>query len=566
MIGFASKSRDALLREGLQAAAVSASARSAVRALVEYQERPLDFFEQVLEIPRHTIHWSLNPGYGKHRWDGTPDPLLAVLDALVRWEPVAVESGTGTGKSFELALIYLWFIGSFEGARVYTFAPKEDQLRLYSWTELRKLWPRFQRRFPTAELSDLRIRMVPGSDEWGAQGWPVQIRAGEEVSSRAAGMHAEHMLLVYEECQGMDHAVLAAGEQTCTGPHNLQLAVGNPEYQQDALHEMAEREDVVAIRVSALDHPNVVCNDPGIIPGAVSCGSIDRRRRRYGESDRRFQQKVRGISPSESKDALIRMEWINAAVVRYNDPAFREGLPARGVDVADADGGDKAAIARGIGACLLEVQKFPVGNGHDCRDASVLGSRVAVEMALESIDERHVGVDAGGVGASTVNKLRELGRLIRALNSGAKAVPTIDEDLLREKGKGLVEEELYRNLRAQMWWQLRMDLQHNRIALPDDPEMHRDLIAVEWTERLGKIQIEEKDELRKRLGRSPDKGDAVVYWNWVRHRRALPTDEEPTSAWAPEVLEHEARESRRVRTKPPPRPADIPVTALEHIP
>lgn len=530
------------------------------RALTEYQERPLDFFEEILGVPKHTIRWSLNPGYGKHSWDGTRDPLEAIVQGLVDWKSVGAESGTGTGKSFELACIILWFVGSWEGARVFTFAPKEDQLRLYSWTELAKLWPRFKVHFPHATLDDLRIRMIPGTDEWGAWGWPVQVKAGEEVSSRAAGMHARHMLLIYEEAQGMSPAVLEAGEQTCTSPHNMQLVVGNPDNELDALHQHCVRPDVVHVRISALDHPNVVTGDANVVPGAVSRESIGRRRRRLGEGSRLFQSRVRGISPKEALDALIRYEWIQAAVARYDDASLRVGLPARGVDVAQSENGDRAAIARGLGAALLEVEAFP------CPDASKLGVRVAVEIAIEGIDAMHVAVDAAPVGAGCVNKLRELGYYIRALNAGSKAVPKIDEDVLAEKGRGVLKEEVFHNFRAQMWWQMRMDLQHGRIALPDDPELHRDLLAPKWKSKDGKLIVEPKDDIRARLrGRSPDKGDAAVLWNWVRYRRPVEVEEEAPSAWDPEVLQHEARETRRVRSMPANRRRNVDPLIVERI-
>jgi len=115
---------------------------------------------------------------------------------------------------------------------------------------------------------------------------------------------------------------------------------------------------------------------------------------------------------------------------------------------------------------------------------------------------------------------------------------------------------VFLNLRAQMWWQMRMDLQHGRIALPDDPELRRELLTPRWEVRNGKIVIEAKEEIRKRLrGRSPDKAEAAVLWAWVRDRRPFVKDEGPKSAWDPSVLQHEARENRRVREKPARRPA-----------
>jgi hypothetical protein len=67
-----------------------------------------------------------------------------------------------------------------------------------------------------------------------------------------------------------------------------------------------------------------------------------------------------------------------------------------------------------------------------------------------------------------------------------------------------------------MWWQAREDLRLGRVDLPPDEELYADLTAVEWETRLGKVYIEEKKKLKERIGRSPNKGDAFVYWNWVR--------------------------------------------------
>lgn len=71
-----------------------------------------------------------------------------------------------------------------------------------------------------------------------------------------------------------------------------------------------------------------------------------------------------------------------------------------------------------------------------------------------------------------------------------------------------------------MWWQLRLDLQHGLIALPDDEELIADLVTPTWEPRGGKIVVESKETIKGRLGRSPDKGDACAYGNYVRQHAA----------------------------------------------
>ena len=79
-------------------------------------------------------------------------------------------------------------------------------------------------------------------------------------------------------------------------------------------------------------------------------------------------------------------------------------------------------------------------------------------------------------------------------------------------------DERFANFRAQAWWKLRRDLERGHIALPNDRELFEDLTIPTHFTKNGKIYVEPKEEIRKRLGRSPDKGDAVVMWNWVRAR------------------------------------------------
>jgi hypothetical protein len=98
-----------------------------------------------------------------------------------------------------------------------------------------------------------------------------------------------------------------------------------------------------------------------------------------------------------------------------------------------------------------------------------------------------------------------------------------------------IDVELFNNLRSQMWWQLRDDLQHGRVALVEDDELFNDLTSVTWKTQGGKIVVESKEDQKKRLGRSPNKGDAAVYWNWVRARDWEPEQMKPPASTLEEI-------------------------------
>jgi hypothetical protein len=77
------------------------------------------------------------------------------------------------------------------------------------------------------------------------------------------------------------------------------------------------------------------------------------------------------------------------------------------------------------------------------------------------------------------------------------------------------------NKRAASWWRLRELLDPANkptLALPPDDELTGDLTSPKWRiTSTGKIQIEAKEEAKKRIGRSPDAGDAVVYAVWSEY-------------------------------------------------
>jgi hypothetical protein len=197
---------------------------------------------------------------------------------------------------------------------------------------------------------------------------------------------------------------------------------------------------------------------------------------------------------------------------------------ARGVDVANSETGDEAAIARGPGRRLPEVVSVP------CPDANQLGAIVAQEIERDKIDPRYVGVDPVGVGAGCVNELKRLGHKVRHLSGARKAIPGVDTDELwsetnidfegreRPTGARVVEAERFADLRSQMHWRMREDLRKEAVDLVYDVELFNDLTTPTFKTANGVIKVESKEEIKKRLGRSPNKGDAVIYWNWVRRR------------------------------------------------
>lgn len=479
-----------------------------------YQVNPLQYFVDRLGIKPESINWMLIPEYQNHKWDGTENPFMVILDALVNSKWCGVESATGTGKTYIAAAIVLWFLENFENSRVITTAPKADQLFSQIWAEISGLYPKFNK---GVLLQSGELRMVDDPiTKYKAEAFVAGVAATEESATKAQGFHAEHMLIILEETPGIPAPTIAALQNTSSAPHNLILALGNPDHQLDQLHLFCNQSNVVSVRISAYDHPNVVMNNPSFIPGAASKIGISRIISKFGNDNPLTISRTRGISPAQSSDSLIKLEWILTATEKLKqfydehgkiDLSKIPGERGLGVDVANSEYGDKASYCHGKGNVCFKSEDF------QCPDSNQLGHQVYRLVQEEKINTRHLGIDGVGVGAGTINTLKEYGILDSGINLQGAAAPEEFETA-----------ETFKNLRSQMWWTAREDLRTGDLVMINDPELTADLITPKLTVHLGKIIVESKEDIKKRLGRSPNKGDAFVYWNWRRKIRSQPIE------------------------------------------
>jgi hypothetical protein len=120
-------------------------------------------------------------------------------------------------------------------------------------------------------------------------------------------------------------------------------------------------------------------------------------------------------------------------------------------------------------------------------------------------DRANVNIDVIGVGSSVYDSVKAaIGEEFTfGLNGSAKS-----EKLDRSDQLG------FWNKRAEWWWGMREALDPDKgddLALPPDPGLRADLCAPTWKLTPRGIQVEAKEDIIKRIGRSPDKGDSAVY-------------------------------------------------------
>jgi hypothetical protein len=474
-----------------------------------------------LNVDPATLDWNLLPEYKNHRWDGTPNPIMAIFKAIQDGYWVVVKSAVSVNKTFTAACIVFWFLECWAGAYVATTAPKESQLLSQIWGEISNLYKYFAKGI----LLNGLLRMEDDTNtKYKAEAFVAGTKATKESEEKAQGTHAPHMLFVCEETPGIPTPILNAIINTSTDPHNLILALGNPNSKNDNFRAFDNLKRVIQIRISALDYPNIVCNKI-LIPGGQSILGLQTLKDKYTETGRLYLSRARGLTPGSSVDSLINDEWIETSVKRYNELCDKNGnllaekiiaynilmqtdnVPGLGVDVANSEDGDQAAICRGIGYVCKNVTAFQNS------DSNVLGDQVYQISKDESIDQRNIGIDGVGVGAGTINTLKKYGFYEGEINIIAGAAPIDLTDI----------EEIFINLRSQMWWMAREDFRTGKLAISgDDRELIDDLTTPKWSITTDKkIKVESKKDIKKRLsGRSTNKGDAFIMWNWKRHVNA----------------------------------------------
>lgn len=501
----------------------------------EWRENPMLWLKERMGEDPKNFKWSLMPEYKGHKWDGDADALSEAFEQVALGNWVGIEAATGTSKTYFLSRLSMWFLDTHEDALVITSAPKQDQLKLHLWAEITKAFNKFKKIRPAAELYKLRLvvdgsgrkptdeSQIDFSESWQMVGFVAGAGTEEESATKAQGFHRENMLIILEETPGMPRAVMTAFQNTCTGNNNIIMAVGNPDSELDLLHEFCSMKGVKSYRISAYDYPNVVLNKE-IFKGAVTRKSIQRRKDKYGEEHNMFLSRVRGISPKQNEHSLIKLAWINNAF--SSDLEAGDGYNALGVDVANSEAGDKAALAWGRGCVLEEVHEF------NCENATHLAYNIAYDKAtlnnqkytdyntskMQDYDlfSQCIGIDAVGVGVSTVNAFTDMGMEVCPLQGGQweEAIP-----VEQESQKPMYK---FKSLRAQMYWELREDLRLGRIRFnithPEKREqIQRELTAPRVIYDQNSIAIEKKEDIKRRLGgKSPNNGDAIAYWNWVR--------------------------------------------------
>lgn len=476
-------------------------------------------------------YWSDPVGWARDciRWprgQGLRESQARFMANLIEHKREAVRGPHGLGKTTAASLLVLWFALTREAAgvnwKIGTTASAWQQLTHYLWPEIHE-W---------AELVDwAKVGRKPFNDRRELLKWELNLRHGRAwamASDRPAAMegaHADHLLIIFDEAKEIPSATWDAIEGAFStagegGTEAFALAISTPAEPLGRFYEIHARafgtEDWHTTHVRLKD----AIND-----GSVTDEWVEQHKRLWGEKSAIYQNRVLGEFASSATDGVIPLTWLTAANDRWRAMFGDEHDPGKerdptdgtwriladdapvdrlGVDIAEG-GGDNSTIAFRVGNVITEIKRYPfVDNPVD------LATIVMEEQKAHQLPE------------PTVTGQRYPKAIVDSQPSGVfhfmrKAHRPVEGFVAAEgtKMKDLSGEFGFLNKRALAWWNLREMLDPSwtgePVALPPDDKLTGDLLAPRYREITGgRIQVEMKEEIRKRIGRSTDDGDAVV--------------------------------------------------------
>ncbi|MYB84988.1 MAG: hypothetical protein F4X54_09685, partial [Chloroflexi bacterium] len=431
----------------------------------EYRDDPAGFVENVLG--------AAGKPYSKQR---------EMLEAVAGSRRVSVVGANGCGKGWALARLILWWVETRARAKVVVLSSTQRQVREVLWQELAAV--------VDAAGDALSGKLTKGRYFISPDRFAIGFATNNPDNIH--GFHSPELLMIVDEA----HAVRESHFDAALRLNPVKtLLTGNAFSTSGTFYEShhGKRHQYHHMRISAYETPNLTGEEPAR-PGLITAEDIADKALHWGLDHPKFIAAVYAQFPDTLEDSLVGRTAVEDAM--REDAPTGEGAPSEeddarepvyiGVDVGRF-GTDESVLCARRGQRIVALKSF--GRVDTMRTAGET-ALMARELGAEAIF-----VDEGGLGGGVVDRLRELKAPVHGVQFGRKAMhPT-----------------RFRNLRSEIFWELRRLINDRLIALPDDEELAAQLLSLRYdVSSSGQVVMESKRELRKRNLPSPDRADALA--------------------------------------------------------
>lgn len=435
---------------------------------------------------------------GQTVWSKQREIMLSIRDN----RRTAVRSCHGVGKSHTASLVASWWLDTHPPgeAFVVTSAPTFAQVRAILWRYIRRVHRR-------GELAG-RVNQT----EWHMEDELVAFgrKPADHDESAFQGIHARYVLVILDEACGIPEQLWVAADALTTNTDCRILAIGNPDNPASHFRKVCQPgSGWHVIGISAFESPNLTGEQvpEDVAQALVSRGWVEEKATEWGEDNPLYKSKVLGEFSEDAPNKVVRASDIaKCRIDPEAKPAAADLEPVElGVDVGG--GGDETVIRERRGRRA----------GREWRAHTDRPEKIAplVLQAIKESGAEAVKVDSIGIGFGVIGELRNLA------SQGKHRARIVGVNV----GEKSAQPDKFKNLRAEIWWEVARGLSERQgwdLSRMDNADTTvAQLLEPLWeVDAQGRIFVEPKDEIRKRLGRSPDNADALLlaFYNGARTR------------------------------------------------
>ena len=514
----------------------------------------------------NTLGWKPTPNALALGWKYPVTPQqLRLLASVVENKRTAVTSGHAVGKTKILAAIVLWCLFSMEDTIVVTTATSWTQVEIQLWAEIRDAFRSAKVQLPGKLLTtELSI-----SDKWFAIGMST------DNATRFQGLHSKRVVVVFDEATGVREELWEAAESMIQRSSDRFIAVGNPTQPQSRFHRACLSGLWNVIRFDAREHPNVMYDDPEIIPGAVTREWVNDRLEEYGGEDSPlFQARVAGIWPTQGEHTLIPAGAIEEAQL-WDERKKEKGSIT--ITAEEREGSVLGADVAGEGSDLFPCTEIYARRSRILWAVHHRDIMESVGRLVRTIREREgrvqfICIDDTAIGLGVSSRLLELQRFASNDPVRMKDDPLVKARIIRVNFASAAElhmKDRCHSIKDQLWWQLAEDLKKGLRGLPTEKELAslhlpkgNSLVAqlaapIYELDSKGRIKVWDKrhdnvEKTKSLPAKSPDLAHSLMLANHA-YRKMRPSMAEP-EAPARTILEVRQRDwVRHVRELQAPK-------------
>jgi len=399
---------------------------------------------------------------------------------------ISMCAAAGPGKSTALAWCALNFLLCYadignhpKGAAV---SVTQDNLKDNLWPEIAKWMNRSEMLREMFVWTKTRVFAKEHPETWfiSARSWSKS--ADEEEQGRTlSGLHSDYVLYLIDESGDIPIPVLRSAEQGLTSCRwGKILQAGNPTSHEGMLYASTTKLRDKWFVININGDPD----DPKRSP-RIDIEWAREQINNYGRDNPWVMSYILGKFPPSSINTLLGPEEVEAAMRRHlREDQYSFAQKRLGIDAARF-GNDFWCIFPRQGLAAFKFIELRNPRSEEVA-ARVSFAKAKWGSEIEFFD------GTGGFASGAIDAMMQAGHSPMEIHFNGKAM-----------------DSRYFNKRSEMWFEMAEWVKKGG-ALPYDAGLIKELTAPTYTFVKGKFMLEEKDQIKKRLGFSPNKGDSLA--------------------------------------------------------